>query len=127
MFEVALIPGMVVGVAAVLAPRFLPGSGFLPKNYLPRLGGRPRPLFNSTVRRRSEPAVSPLDRPDDKAPPAAPAGLRITQAVAKTITFLIIVTTPTSILMAAARIEAPLHRFEWLANGGAGLADKARM
>lgn len=38
-FEVALIPGMVLGVAAVLAPQ-----------YLPKLGSALTPLFRSTVR-----------------------------------------------------------------------------
>jgi uncharacterized membrane protein len=81
LFEVALIPGMVIGGAAVLAPRFLPNK------YWPKLGRR---LFNSTARRRGAPAVP---RPDVRVPPAPPAGLGITQALAKTITFRIIVTT----------------------------------
>jgi hypothetical protein len=38
-FEVALIPGMVLGVAAVLAPQ-----------YLPKIGAALNPLFRSTVR-----------------------------------------------------------------------------
>jgi Protein of unknown function (DUF5132) len=37
--EVALIPGILVGAAAVLAPK-----------YLPKLGDRLQPLFDSTVR-----------------------------------------------------------------------------
>ncbi|WP_158814131.1 DUF2061 domain-containing protein [Methylocapsa sp. S129] len=82
LFEVALIPGMVLGGAAVLAPRLLPG-----------LGRRLQPLFNSTVRRPAEPEILPLDRPGLKAPLAVlPAKLAIRQAVAKTITFRIIVT-----------------------------------
>jgi uncharacterized protein DUF5132 len=39
LFEVALIPGMVLGVAAVLAPQ-----------YLPKIGSALNPLFRSTVR-----------------------------------------------------------------------------
>lgn len=79
LFEVALIPGMLLGGAAVLAPK-----------YLPKLRRRLQPVFNSAVRRRSE-TVSPL--PGVKAPLAAPAGFSVKQAVAKTITFRIIVTT----------------------------------
>jgi len=82
LFEVALIPGMVIGAAAVLAPK-----------YVPKLRRRLRPLLNSTVRRRIEPALAPPDRPDVKVPLVAPAGFAIKQALAKTITFQIIVTT----------------------------------
>ncbi|MEP9380003.1 DUF5132 domain-containing protein [Aquabacter sp. CN5-332] len=39
LFEVALIPGMVIGVAATLAP-----------NLLPKLGSRMKPLLHTTVR-----------------------------------------------------------------------------
>ncbi|WP_205989717.1 DUF5132 domain-containing protein [Paraburkholderia sp. Ac-20336] len=39
LFEAALIPGILIGAAAVLAPK-----------YLPKLGERVQPLFNSTVR-----------------------------------------------------------------------------
>jgi hypothetical protein len=39
LFEVALVPGIVLGVAAALAPR-----------YLPRLGERLQPLFNASIR-----------------------------------------------------------------------------
>jgi len=38
-FDVALIPGLVLGVAAAFAPK-----------YVPKLGERLEPLFNSTVR-----------------------------------------------------------------------------
>jgi uncharacterized membrane protein len=86
LFEVALLPGMVIGGAAVLAPKYLP-------KYLPKLGRRLRPLFESTVRPRVEPAVPVPGRPDVEVPPAAPPRFAIKQAVAKTITFRIIVTT----------------------------------
>src|SRR5262249_59753725 len=48
---------------------------------------RRRPSFGSTVRRPR------ADRQDAAAPAAAPAGFGIKQAIAKTITFRIIVTT----------------------------------
>jgi uncharacterized membrane protein len=81
LFEVALIPGMAIGAAAVLAPK-----------YVPKLRRRLRPLLKSTVRRRIEPALATPDRPV-KVPLVAPAGFAIKQALAKTITFQIIVTT----------------------------------
>jgi hypothetical protein len=73
LLEAALIPGMVIGGAAVLAPRYLPG-----------LRRRVRPLLGP--RRRIEATGSRLDRSDVGVPPAAPAGLAVKQAVAKTIT-----------------------------------------
>jgi uncharacterized membrane protein len=82
LFEAALIPGMVIGGAAVLAPK-----------YLPKLRRQLQPLFDSIARPRSEAGAPPPDRPEVKAPPALPAKLGIGQAVAKTITFRIIVTT----------------------------------
>jgi hypothetical protein len=39
LFEVALLPGMVIGVAAMLAPK-----------YVPKMGATLNPLFKSTVR-----------------------------------------------------------------------------
>jgi hypothetical protein len=39
LFEVALVPGIVLGVAAAFAPK-----------YLPKLGERLRPLFNASIR-----------------------------------------------------------------------------
>ena len=79
LLEAALIPGLAIGAAAVLAPRLLP-------NVLPQLRRGLRPLFASPVRR-------PASAPPQPAPLAAPAGFVIRQAVAKTITFRIIVTT----------------------------------
>jgi hypothetical protein len=82
LFEVALIPGLVIGGAAVLAPRYLPG-----------LGKRLRPRFKARARALVQPAGRALDRPQAEGLPALPAGLQIGQAVAKTITFRLIVTT----------------------------------
>lgn len=84
LFEVALIPGLAIGGAAALAPK-----------YLPKLRRPLRPRLNSRVRRPDEPAI-PVPEPerlDIKGALAAPAGLKIKQAIAKTITFRIIVTT----------------------------------
>jgi uncharacterized membrane protein len=63
---------------------------YLPDNVLPKLRRGLRPLFDPTARRRPEPAA-PV--PDPKVPQADLAGLGIKQAVAKTITFRVIVTT----------------------------------
>jgi uncharacterized membrane protein len=74
LLEAALIPGLVIGGAAVLLPK-----------YLPKL--RQRPLSGSTVRR-------PRSHRQEIAPPAAvPARFGVKQAIAKTIAFRIIVTT----------------------------------
>lgn len=86
LFEVALIPRMMIGGAAVLASKLAPRR-------LPKLRRRLQPLFNSTVRRRIMPAVPLPDRPDVKAPLAARPRFAIRQALAKTVTFRIIVTT----------------------------------
>jgi uncharacterized membrane protein len=86
LFEVALIPGIMIGGAAVLAPKLAPRR-------LPKLRRRLQPLFNSTVRRRIMSTVPLPDRPDVKAPLAARPRFALKQALAKTITFRIIVTT----------------------------------
>ena len=74
LLEAALIPGLVIGAAAVLVPK-----------YLPKL--RPRPRSGSSVQR------SRARRHEITPPAAAPAHFGIKQAIAKTITFRIIVTT----------------------------------
>jgi uncharacterized membrane protein len=79
--EITLIPGLVIGGAAVLAPRCLPN-----------LRRRLWPMANPTRRQRSEPAVA-LSKPEDVKAAAGPAGLGIKQALVKTVTFRIIVTT----------------------------------
>jgi uncharacterized membrane protein len=84
LIEVALIPGLVIGGAAVLAPKYLSG-------YLPGLRRRRQPPSKPAGRR-------PTARPERlKAPPATLAKSlaqpSIKQAIAKTITFRIIVTT----------------------------------
>jgi uncharacterized membrane protein len=80
LLEAALIPGLVIGGAAVLAPK-----------YLPTLRRGLQPLFGSTVRPRKARTAPRREQQDVKA--TAPARLGIKQAVAKTITFRIIVTT----------------------------------
>src|SRR5207302_11166839 len=65
---------MLIGGAVVLAPKYL------------------RPLFGPTVRRRNAPK-RPRAKRQELAAPVAPARLGIKQAIAKTITFRIIVTT----------------------------------
>src|SRR5262245_57352766 len=80
LLEAALIPGLVIGGAAVLAPK-----------YLPTLRRGLQPLFGPTARRRKARTAPRRERQDVKA--TAPARLGIKQAIAKTITFRIIVTT----------------------------------
>src|SRR5262245_54256672 len=76
LLEAALIPGLMIGGAAVLAPKYLRGL---------------QPLFGATARRRKARTAPRRERQDVKA--TAPARLGIQQAIAKTITFRIIVTT----------------------------------
>ena len=79
LLEVAIIPGLLIGGTAVLAPQ-----------YLPKLGRGVRSLLNSSFRRRAEPAV-PLPVRADIDAALAPATVK--RAIAKTVTFRIIVTT----------------------------------
>ena len=78
LLEVALVPGILVGGAAVLAPR-----------YLPRLIRRS--ARKSGARRRSAPQAA--RQPQAHTLPAILPRLGIGQAIAKTITYRIIVTT----------------------------------
>jgi uncharacterized membrane protein len=82
LLEIALIPGIVIGGAAVLAPRLLP-------NYLPGLRRRLKPLLDFSPPIASK--ASPPGQPVVKAP--LPVQFTIRQAIAKTITYRIIVTT----------------------------------
>jgi uncharacterized membrane protein len=79
LFEVALVPGVVIGGAAVLAPRYLPG--------LRRLLA-----FGSAARRIAPPAASP-DRRAVTLPAPVPTGLDLKKSLLKTVTFRVIVTT----------------------------------
>jgi uncharacterized membrane protein len=80
--EAALIPGVVIGAAAVLAPR-----------YLRRLAPRPRPAASAAARRANAAATRDPDPSATVDRPVAIGRFRIGQAVAKTVTFRIIVTT----------------------------------
>ena len=82
LFEVALIPGVVIGAAAVLAPK-----------YLQKLRRGLRPLFDPAAPQRAAPARALPDRRDAGVAPSALSGVAIKQAIAKTITFRMIGTT----------------------------------
>jgi uncharacterized membrane protein len=82
LLEAALIPGVIIGGAAVLAPA-----------YLPKLRRRLSPLFGSTAQARTKPAAARPNQPNAKKSQSVPARFGVKQAVAKTITFRIIVTT----------------------------------
>jgi hypothetical protein len=79
LIEVALIPGMVIGAAAVLAPK-----------YLPKLGPSLLPLLN--LSRRTRPALSRPGPSNIEASLTEPVRPTIKHAIAKTITYRIIVT-----------------------------------
>jgi uncharacterized membrane protein len=84
LIETALIPGLLIGGAAVLAPKALPN-----------LRRRLRPLVDPASRQRSKPGASASARPASAAPRHAAAPLPelgLKQAIGKTITFRVIVT-----------------------------------
>jgi uncharacterized membrane protein len=81
LIEAALVPGLVIGGAAFLAPK-----------YLPKLRRQVKPILDSMTRRTEAPkATKAADKPAVGAPVVARLGVK--QAIAKTITFRIIVTT----------------------------------
>ncbi len=86
LFEVALIPGIVLGGAAMLAPRYVP-------KVLPTLRKSLQPLFNATPSAEVKVETSKQGRPGVKLALAIPAKLAIKEALLKTITFRLIVTT----------------------------------
>jgi uncharacterized membrane protein len=77
--EVALVPGLLIGGAALLGPRYI--------------RRRVQPAVKSMMRKVTEPASSSSERLRNSAAPMSAAKLGIKQAVLKTITFRIIVTT----------------------------------
>ena len=85
LLETALIPGILIGGVAVLAPRYLP------KGALPSLRRRVETLAGKTIQQRTAPGAS--RQPPTGAPQSMLPKFAIGQAVAKTITFRIIVTT----------------------------------
>ena len=84
LLEAALIPGLVIGGAAVLAPKYLPGL---------RRWTRPSSKAKANVRRPTEAADDAQGQSNAARSKASLAKLEIKQAVAKTITFRVLVTT----------------------------------
>ncbi len=82
LLEVALVPGIVIGGAAVLAPR-----------YLPKLLRRRKQSSSSAARRATNPAASRAAQLPDRASHSIVPRFQLGQAIVKTITFRIIVTT----------------------------------
>jgi uncharacterized membrane protein len=104
LLEVALIPGMVIGGAAVLAPRLFPKSSLFPKSLskslsLPGLRRRLKPLLDFSppiAPKASLPKAYLQSSSLQNLPvvkPPLPVQFTIKQAIAKTITYRIIVTT----------------------------------
>jgi len=81
LIETALIPGLLIGGAAVLAPR-----------YLPNLFGRRKPRAAAS-RRRQEAAKPSAGRTLTNAPGSALPKFAVGQAIAKTVTYRLIVST----------------------------------
>jgi uncharacterized membrane protein len=98
LLEVALIPGMVIGGAAVLAPNLLPKSLTMSLS-LRGLRRRLKPLLDFSppiASKASSPKFSLASASSQNLPvvkPALPVQFTIKQAIAKTITYRIIVTT----------------------------------
>ncbi|MGA2892429.1 MAG: DUF2061 domain-containing protein [Xanthobacteraceae bacterium] len=86
LLDVALIPGLVIGGAAVLAPKYA-------AKYWPKLRQGLKPLVDATVGRPNETAAPGVKLPGVTLPLVVPAKLGLKQALVKTITFRIIVTT----------------------------------
>src|SRR6202000_992464 len=86
LLEAALVPGILIGGAAVLAPQYLP------EKYLPKILRRRRESSNSAARRGPQGATKP-GASKAAALPAILPRFQLGQAIAKTITFRIIVTT----------------------------------
>jgi uncharacterized membrane protein len=85
LFEAALIPGIVIGGAAMLAPK-----------YLPRLRQRRSPAAGSSARRATTPKAPQPDRRKlgkVELLLGSQTGLGLKQALFKTVTFRVIVTT----------------------------------
>ena len=82
LIEAALIPGVLLGAAAVLAPQALP-----------KLRRRRPPKANVTVRPQPVPPAPLAPQPDADTRITGPGGFRIGRSLAKTITFRVIVTT----------------------------------
>ncbi|MBV8747754.1 MAG: DUF2061 domain-containing protein [Xanthobacteraceae bacterium] len=108
--EAALIPGVIIGGAAVLAPR-----------YLPKLRRGLAPLLNpgKPAKPKARAAGATQAQSAFKLPVALPGQLGITQAVAKTITFRLIVTvldfTSNFVVLGEAATAAGLSGFALVA------------
>jgi uncharacterized membrane protein len=86
LLEIALLPGVVIGGAAFLVPKYL-----LAPKYLPGMRRRLEPLLDFSPPIASK--ASPPGLPVVKAPLAFPVRFTMRQAIAKTITYRILVTT----------------------------------
>jgi uncharacterized membrane protein len=86
LLEAALVPGILIGGAAVLAPQYLP------EKYLPKILRRRRQSSNSAAPRGTQGATKPVASQAAALPAILPR-FQLGQAIAKTITFRIIVTT----------------------------------
>ncbi len=81
LLEAALVPAVVIGCAAVLGPK-----------YLPKIRRGLRPLFKSPPKHQITPQATVPAPLADETPPVA-SGFAIKQALAKTVTFRVIVTS----------------------------------
>jgi uncharacterized membrane protein len=85
LLEAALVPGILIGGAAVLAPQYLP------EKYLPKILRRRRQPSNPAAPRGTERGTKPVTSRAAALPAILPR-FQLGQAIAKTVTFRIIVT-----------------------------------
>jgi uncharacterized membrane protein len=85
LLEAALVPGILIGGAAVLAPQYLP------EKYLPKILRRRRQPSNPAAPRGTERGTKPVTSRATALPAILPR-FQLGQAIAKTVTFRIIVT-----------------------------------
>jgi uncharacterized membrane protein len=86
LFEAALVPGVLIGAAAMLAPKLLPGSFSKPRRR------RPQPP-KTTIARFGKSAALLSALPVQNAPSGASAEFPIKRTIFKTITFRVIATS----------------------------------
>jgi len=89
LLEMAIVPGLVVGAAAVLAPRYFP------RRFLPGRRRRPQPMRDVTRSKQEAPraAVSAAVQRLLPTTLADFAHVQLSQALVKTVTFRVIVTS----------------------------------
>jgi uncharacterized membrane protein len=108
LLEVALVPAVVIAGAAAVAPAVLP-----------RLRRQLQPAIDAVARPRPAAPSIPVMPPEEMAPPTLLARLGVGQAIAKTVTFRVIVTsldfTTNYVVLGELTTAAGLSTFNFIA------------